>query len=110
MRAKIQRRTKVKTDELIRVEIIFSQAVKEDFFDIFRREKVAYNYTVVSNVTGSGCSNPKMGDAIWPQLNELMIIFCSEEEANKIVEVVQMVRKIYPAEGIACFLSTATSR
>ena len=96
--------------KLVRVEIIFSQAVEEDFFETFRKEKVAYHYSKIHGVTGAGLSNPKLGDAIWPQLNEMMIIYCSKDEAEKIVEVVKNLREHYPAEGIACFLSSAQSR
>ena len=56
----------MQTNELVRVELIFSQAVEEDFFDSFRKEKIVFNYTKIDNVTGSGYSNPKLGDAIWP--------------------------------------------
>lgn len=100
----------MKTNKLVRVEIIFSQAVEEDFFEFFRNEKVAYHYTKIDNVTGAGFSNPKLGDAIWPQLNEMFVIYCGEEEAEKIYEIVGKVRKHYPAEGIACFVSEAEVR
>lgn len=100
----------MQTNELVRVELIFSQAVEEDFFDSFRKEKIVFNYTKIDNVTGSGYSNPKLGDAIWPQLNEIMVIYCSEAEAEKIIEVVERLRRHYPAEGIACFTSEAQCR
>ena len=98
------------TEKLVRVEIIFSQAVEEDFFDAFREKQVAYNYTKISNITGAGFSNPKMGDAVWPQLNQMFIIYCDKEEVSKIVEIVEELRKAYPTEGIACFTSSAESR
>lgn len=98
------------TNKLVRVEIIFSQAVEEDFFDKFREYKVAYHYTKLNNVTGAGYSNPKLGDPIWPQLNEMLLIFCEENEAEKIVKVVEELRVHYPAEGIACFISSAEKR
>lgn len=100
----------MQTNELVRVEIIFSQAVEEDFFDSFRKEEIAYCYSKINNVTGAGLSNPKLGDAIWPQLNEMMVIYCPKDEAEKIVGVVEKLREHYPAEGIACFLSSAQSR
>lgn len=100
----------MKTTNLVRVEIIFSQAVEEDFFEHFRREKIAYHYSKIDNVTGVGFSNPKLGDAIWPQLNEIMVIYCPSEEAEKIVGVVNKLREHYPAEGIACFISSAECR
>lgn len=95
---------------LVRVELIFSQAVEEDFFESFRKEQIVYNYSKIDNVTGSGYSNPKMGDGIWPQLNEMLIIYCSNEEAEKIVKIVEDLRSHYPAEGIACFISSAQCR
>lgn len=97
------------TNKIVRVELIFSQAVEEDFFDAFRREKVAYHYSKINNVTGAGYSNPKLGDAIWPQLNEMLVIYCAPLSAEKIKEIVDEVREHYPAEGIACFISDAES-
>ena len=96
--------------KLVRVEIIFSQAVEEDFFETFRKEKVAYHYSKIHGVTGAGLSNPKLGDAIWPQLNEMFVIYCDNEEAEKIIAVVEKLSEHYPAEGIACFTSSAESR
>ena len=32
----------MQTNELVRVELIFSQAVEEDFFDSFRKEKIVF--------------------------------------------------------------------
>ncbi|MBP5587735.1 MAG: hypothetical protein J6X37_03310 [Treponema sp.] len=96
--------------KLVRVEIIFSQAVEEDFFDAFREKQVAYYYTKISGVTGAGISNPKLGDAIWPQLNQMFVIYCDKEEAEVIVGIVEELRKSYPTEGIACFISSAESR
>lgn len=97
-------------NKLVRVELIFSQAVEEDFFDAFRKEKVAYHFTKIDNVTGAGFSNPKLGDAIWPQLNEMLVIYCPEAEAEKIVAIVGKIREHYPVEGISCFLSSAECR
>ena len=64
----------------------------------------------ISGVTGAGFSNPKLGDAVWPQLNEMLIIYCQKEEAEKIVELVKEIREKYPMEGIACFVSKAAVR
>lgn len=97
----------MKKTKMVRIELIYSQAVEEDFFEAFREERVAYHYSKIANVTGAGFSNPKLGDAIWPQLNEMMIIYCSEEESKKICDIVDKLREHYPAEGIACFISAA---
>ncbi len=95
------------TDAMRRVEIIFSQAVEEDIFEGFKKQKIGGHYSKISAVTGAGFSNPKLGDAIWPQLNEMIIVYCKKTEAEKIIGFVKTLRKKYPVEGIACFVSKA---
>lgn len=91
-----------------RVELIFSQAIEEDFAQLFKDNKVACRYTKLNNVMGAGYSNPRLGDAIWPQLNVMYIIYCDEDECNKIVGIAEKLREQYIGEGIACFVSEAT--
>lgn len=93
--------------KLTRVEIISSQALEEDFAEAFKEENVAVRYTKLANVMGAGYSNPRLGDAIWPQLNIMYIIYCEEEEAQKIIAICQRLREKYMSEGIACFKSSA---
>ena len=93
--------------KLTRVEIIFSQALEEDFIHEFKEQKVAARYTKLANVMGAGYSNPRLGDAIWPQLNLMYIVYCDEEEAQKIIDICQKLREKYMVEGIACFKSFA---
>lgn len=93
--------------KLTRVEIIVSQALEEDFDQRFKEEKVAARYTKMRGVMGAGYSNPKLGDAVWPQLNLMYIIYCAAEEAEKIISICQDLREKYLAEGIACFKSDA---
>lgn len=91
-----------------RVEIIFSQAVEEDFVAEFKEQNVGSKYTKLANVMGAGFSNPRLGDAIWPQLNMMYIIYCGEEECAKIISIVEKLREQYMGEGIACFVSEST--
>lgn len=98
---------KDKQNKLCRVEIIFSQAVEEDFLAEFKERKIGLHYSKISAVTGAGFSNPKLGDAIWPQLNEMIIVYCKKDEAEKLVKLVKDLREKYPLEGIACFRSKA---
>ncbi|MBO7123097.1 MAG: hypothetical protein J6V90_07450 [Treponema sp.] len=99
-----------KAKKLKRVEIILSAAVDEDFVEGFKKNKIGSHFTKISGVTGAGFSNPKLGDAVWPQLNEMLVIYCTKEEAKKIVELVKEIREKYPMEGIACFISKAAVR
>ena len=88
-----------------RVEIIFSQALEEYFMQEFKEQKVAAKYTKINNVMGAGFSNPRLGDAIWPQLNMMYIIYCSEDDSKKIISIVEKLRETYMGEGISCFIS-----
>jgi hypothetical protein len=94
-------------NKLLRIELIFSSALEEDIFSGFVQAGIGKKYTKIPSVLGAGCSNPKQGDAIWPQFNTVIIIYCDKEEAEKIVSVVEHVRSLYPAEGVACFESSA---
>ena len=96
-----------KAKKLKRVEIILSAAVDEDFVEGFKKNKIGAHFTKISGVTGAGFSNPKLGDSVWPQLNEMIIVYCPKDEAEKIVELVKEIREKYPMEGIACFVSKA---
>lgn len=93
-----------------RMELVFSAAIEEDIFESFKEKRVGAKYTKIPAVMGAGCSNPKLGDAIWPQLNVYVVVYCTEEEAEKIVEIVHEIRKRYPVEGVACFESDAVIR
>ncbi|MBR5966715.1 MAG: hypothetical protein IK015_11430 [Treponema sp.] len=99
-----------KKNKLKRVEIILSAAVDEDFVEGFKKNKIGSHFTKISGVTGAGFSNPKLGDAVWPQLNEMIIVYCPKEEAEKIVGLVKEIREKYPMEGVACFVSKASVR
>ena len=96
--------------KLKRVELIFSAAVDEDFMDGFKKKGIGAHYTKISGVTGAGFSNPKLGDSVWPQLNEMILVYCSKEEAEKIVDLAKDLREKYPMEGIACFISKAKAK
>ena len=100
----------VKSGKLKRVEIILSAAVDEDFMDGFKKKGIGAHYTKISGVTGAGFSNPKLGDSVWPQLNEMIIVYCSKDEAEKILDLAEQIREKYPMEGIACFVSKAKAK
>lgn len=96
-----------KTNMRVRLEIIFSQAVEEDFQAAFKELGIGKRFTKFESVMGAGFSNPRLGNAVWPQLNMMYIIYCDEGEAEKIKRVIADLRKQYVTEGIACFVSSA---
>jgi hypothetical protein len=90
-----------------RAEIIANISVQEELFDFFAREKIVLHYTLFPKVHGAGTSDPKKGDAVWPEENFMLIVYCDEVELSKIKDVLHEVKKIFPDEGIKMFASDA---
>lgn len=87
-----------------RIEIIYSQPLEEDILEAIKGIPEAKFFTIVPGVHGQGYSVPKMGDPVWPEVNNLMLIYCeSDTAADAIAEGVDTVRQRYPNEGLALF-------
>jgi len=88
---------------MIRIEIIANRSVEENIFDAFLKENVGKHYTKIPNVWGVGACGPRMGDAVWPEENFCLVIWCEEEEARGIKRAVLSVKGKFPGEGIKLF-------
>lgn len=88
-----------------RVEIIFSQSLEEDLLAAFKAIPEASFYTTIPVAHGRGHSTPKMGDAVWPEINKIMILYVEEERTVEAIRKgVAEVQKNYPNEGCAIFV------
>ena len=88
---------------MIRIEIIANHSVEENIFDALKYEGVGKYYTKYPGIFGVGKSGPRMGDAIWPEENFALVIWCEEEEASAIKRAVAFVKTRFPDEGIKIF-------
>ncbi|MDR0730259.1 MAG: hypothetical protein LBF63_01225 [Treponema sp.] len=88
---------------MIRVEVIANHSVDEHILEAFAQEGVGKFYTKYPNVFGIGNSGPRMGDAVWPEENMTLVIWCEEDEARGIAHAVDEVKKQFPDEGIRVF-------
>jgi hypothetical protein len=88
---------------MFRIEIVANHSVEENLLEAFADEKVGKYYTKYPNVFGVGSTGPRMGDAIWPEVNFSLIIWCEEEEARGIARAVAHVKEHFPGEGIKIF-------
>lgn len=86
-----------------RVEIIFSQSIEDDILESLKDIPAAQFFTLIPGVRGQGYSTPKMGSSVWPEVNELMIVYCDDESARAIESRLGKVRERYPNEGLAIF-------
>jgi len=88
---------------MIRLEIIANHSVEENVLEALAKEQVGKFYTKIPNVFGVGGAGPRMGDAIWPEENFSLIIWCEEEEARGIQRAIAKVKEQFPGEGIKLF-------
>jgi len=88
---------------MIRVEVIANQSVEENILEALKYEGVGKHYTKYPNILGVGSSGPRMGDAVWPEENFALVIWCEEEEARRIEQAVAYVKTRFPNEGIKMF-------
>ena len=88
---------------MLRIEIIANHSVEENILEALKKEGVGKYYTKYPGVLGVGSAGPRMGDAVWPEENFALIIWCEEEEAQAIQRAVARVKEKFPGEGIKVF-------
>jgi hypothetical protein len=88
---------------MLRIELIANHSVEENILEAFAAENVGKYYTKFPDVYGVGSAGPRMGDAIWPEVNFVLVIWCEEEEARGIERAVAHVKEHFPDEGIKIF-------
>jgi hypothetical protein len=88
---------------MIRIEIIANHSVEENILEALKKEGVGEHYTKYPLIHGVGRSGPRMGDAVWPEENFALVIWCEHDEALGIERAVKAVKKGYPDEGIKSF-------
>lgn len=95
-----------------RVEIMLSQAIEIDFMQLYdkecRRAGIKCKYTKIDGVKGAGNTDPRLGDAIWPQLNVMFILFVEESFVPSIQKILKKLHETYIGEGAAAFISDAS--
>jgi len=88
---------------MIRVEIIANRSVEENILEALAKGEVGKFYTKIPSVWGVGACGPRMGDAVWPEENFALIIWCEQDEADQIKEAIVKVKQKFPGEGIKIF-------
>jgi len=84
---------------MIRIEIIANHSVEENILEALKKEDAGKFYTKFPSIFGVGSAGSRMGDAVWPEENFALVIWCEEEEANAIKRAVDSVKRNFPARG-----------
>jgi hypothetical protein len=88
---------------MMRIEIIANHSVEENILEALKDEGAGKYYTKYPTIYGVGSAGPRMGDAIWPEENFALVIWCEEEEARGIARAVARIKERFPGEGIKLF-------
>ena len=92
-----------------RIEVILTQAIESDFLQLYEREcrraQIKCKYTKIENVMGSGNTNPKLGDSIWPQLNVMLILYVEDGFVPVVSGIMKKLHEMYDGEGAAAFVT-----
>lgn len=88
---------------MLRIELIANHSMEENLLEALAKEGAAKFYTKFPSVYGVGSAGPRMGDAIWPEENFVLVVWCEEDEAKRIERAVAKVKAEFPDEGIKLF-------
>lgn len=88
---------------MIRMEIISNNTIELDIIEALEAVNKNFKYSKIGPVHGRGNSNPKRGDAIWPEENFIFIVYCEDEMAKLYIEAVSSIKKRFKQEGVKVF-------
>jgi nitrogen regulatory protein PII len=88
-----------------RVEIIINQALEIDVIEALEDMGYGKNFTYFHHVKGRGTEGRREGSSIWPEENNLFLIFMSDEEANEMLSRMKKIKAEFPTEGTHCYIS-----
>lgn len=88
---------------MTRLEIIANNTVEEDIFDALNQIEENFSYSRLNAVHGRGHSDPRRGDAVWPEENFIFIIYTDDKTAEKFIKAVRNIKEHFTLEGIKIF-------
>ena len=95
---------------MIRIEIIANHSVEENILEALVKENAGKYYTKYPRILGVGSAGPRMADAVWPEENFAMVIWCEDEEAAGVEKAIARVKEKFPGEGIKMFKMSASGQ
>jgi nitrogen regulatory protein PII len=90
-----------------RLEIIANRSVQEDILQSLEDHIEGFFYTLIPVVHGRGKQQYRMGTAIWPEENSIIITYLDDDAAAKAAELAAAVKAKHPGEGVKVFVVPA---
>jgi hypothetical protein len=90
-----------------RLEIIANNSVQENILQSLETRLEDFWYTLIPTAHGKGKAGKRLGTAIWPEENCVIICYLTDEQAEAARSLVEEVQARFPQEGIAMFFVEA---
>ncbi|MDR1904850.1 MAG: hypothetical protein LBQ88_21530 [Treponema sp.] len=87
-----------------RLEIIANQSVQENILQRLETHIEGFSYTLIPVVHGKGKNCARLGTAIWPEENCMIISYLPDQMADLAASLVEAVKRLFPQEGIKLFV------
>ena len=90
-----------------RMELIANRSVEKEIIEALENEIQNFYYTLLPEIFGRGKKQYRLGTAIWPETNFLLIAYLDDQNAAKALNIVRQVKEQFPEEGIKLFMMDA---
>ncbi|MCL2520572.1 MAG: hypothetical protein FWE37_06180 [Spirochaetaceae bacterium] len=90
----------------IRLEVITNKSLEDELM-LYLKAAHCERYTIIPQIHGRGRQEPREGNAIWPEVNFMVIIYCEAELAENIIKTLKDLKQKYPLEGLRVFKTLA---
>lgn len=87
----------------VMVYLIYDRAIDEEVLDLLQELEIKY-YTKWKDVLGVGRNDPHLGDAVWPGLNNVLMIVIDDEKKSAILNNVKALQRRFPSVGLRAFV------
>lgn len=87
-----------------RLEIIANKSVQENILQSLETHIEDFFYTLIPVVHGKGKNGERLGTAIWPEENSMIITYLPKQQADTAADLVEAVKRLFPKEGIKIFV------
>ena len=86
------------------IMLAYNEAIDDEVFDILNNCALK-SYTKLIKTYGSGTvSGTHLGNDIWPGLNNILYVACSDDEAKRLIARIRDARNTLDKEGIKAFV------
>jgi hypothetical protein len=90
-----------------RLEIIANKSVQENILQSLETHIEGFFYTLIPVVHGKGKNGERLGTAIWPEENCMIITYLPDQQADTAAAHAEAVKRLFPNEGIKIFVMEA---